>query len=82
MNEIRKHLTSILNLLLCLVPQRLAECILAHELEVFRGSVHLRPLHISHNNENIVAAVVVHAPQEHQLGELPEDHISVPKITG
>jgi hypothetical protein len=48
----------------------LAKGILAHELEVFRGGVHFRPLHIRHNDEDIVAAVVVHAPQEHQFGEL------------
>jgi hypothetical protein len=46
---------------------RLAECVLANELEVFRGSVHLCPLHICHNNKDIVAAVVVHAPQEHEF---------------
>jgi hypothetical protein len=50
-----------------------AECILARELEVFRGSVHLCPLHICHNNKYIIAAMVVHAPQEHKFGELESD---------
>src|SRR6266850_2652813 len=50
----------------------LAKCILAHKLEVFGGGIHFRPLHISYNNKDIVAAVVVHAPQEHKFGELEE----------
>jgi hypothetical protein len=52
------------------VLHRLTECILAHELEVFRSGIHLSPLHISYNNKDIVAAMVVHAPQEHEFGEL------------
>jgi hypothetical protein len=54
----------------------LAKCILADELEVICGSVHLSPLHVCHNNKDIVAAVVVHAPQKHEFGEL--DQVSVP----
>ena len=63
-------LTSIVYFPLRVILHRLAECILAHELEVFCGIIHLRPLHISYNNKDIVAAMVVHAPQEHEFGEL------------
>ena len=52
------------------VLHRLAERMLAYKLEVFCGGIHLCPLHIRYNNKDIVAAVVVHAPQEHEFGEL------------
>ena len=58
----RRSLTSIVDFPLGILLHCLAKCILADELEVFRGSVHLSPLHICHNNKNIVAAMVVHAP--------------------
>ena len=66
----KRSLTSIVDLPLGVLLHCLAKCILADELEVFRGSVHLSPLHVRHNNKDIVAAVVVHAPQEHKFGKL------------
>jgi hypothetical protein len=71
-------LTSIVDFPLGVLLHCLAKCILADELEVFRGSVHLCPFHICHNNKDIVAAVVVHAPQEHKFGKL--DQVSAPTI--
>jgi hypothetical protein len=52
------------------VLNRLAECILAYKLEVFRGGVHFRPLHIGYNYKDIIATMVVHATQEHKFREL------------
>jgi hypothetical protein len=74
----KRCLTSIVDFPLRVLLHCLAECVLTHELEVFRGSIRLRPLHICHNNKNIVATMVVHAPQEHKFGEL--DQVSVPTI--
>src|SRR6266478_6850544 len=66
------YLTSIVDFPLSILLHCLTKCILAHELEVFRGSIHLSPLHISHNNKYIVAAMVVHAPQEHEFRKLDQ----------
>jgi hypothetical protein len=75
--DANKHsLTSVVDFPLGVLLHCLTECILADELEVFRGSVHLSPLHVCHNNKDIVAAMVVHASQEHKFGEL--DQVSVP----
>jgi hypothetical protein len=76
MNANKHPLTSIVDLPLGVLLHCLPKCILADELEVFGGSVHLSPLHVRHNNKDIVAAVVVHASQEHKFGEL--DQVSVP----
>ena len=76
MDANKRSLTSVVDFPLSVLLHCLAKCILADELEVFRGSVHLSPLHVCHNNKDIVAAVVVHAPQEHKFGEL--DRLSVP----
>jgi hypothetical protein len=76
MDTNKRSLTSIVDFPLGVLLHCLAKCILADELEVFSGSVHLSPLHICHNNKDIVAAVVVHAPQEHKFGEL--DQVLVP----
>jgi hypothetical protein len=76
MDANKRSLTSIVDFPLSVLPQCLAKCILADELEVFRGSVHLSPLHVRHNDKDIVAAVVVHASQEHEFGEL--DQVLVP----
>ena len=62
MDANKRSLTSIVDLPLRVLFHRLAKCILADELEVFSGSVHLSPLHICHDDEDIVATVVVHAP--------------------
>ena len=72
----KRCLTSIVDFSLSVLPHCLAKGILTHKLEVFSGSIHLCPFHISYNNKDIVAAVVVHAPQEHEFGEL--DQVSVP----
>ena len=40
---------------------RVAESMLADELEVFGGSIHLGALHVGHDNVYVVAAVVMHA---------------------
>ena len=52
------------------VLHRLTERMLAYKFEVLCGGIHLRPFHIRYNNKDIVAAVVVHASQEHKFGEL------------
>lgn len=62
------YLTSIVYLPLRVRLDSLAECVLADEFEVFCGSVHLRSLHIRDDDEDVVTAVVVHAPQEHKFG--------------
>lgn len=68
MDPNKRSLTSIVDFPLGVLLHCLAECILADELEVFCGSVHLSTLHVCHNNKDIVAAMVVHAPQEHKFG--------------
>ena len=70
MDANERSLTSIVDFPLGILLHCLAKRILADELEVFRGSIHLSPLHIGHNNKDIVAAVIVHAPEEHKFGEL------------
>lgn len=45
-----------------------AERMLAYELEVFGGSVHLGALHVGYDDVNVVAAVIVHASQKHEFG--------------
>ena len=75
--DANKHsLTSIVDFPLGVLLHCLAKRILADKLKVLRGSVHLSPLHVCYNNKDIVAAVVVHAPEEHKFGEL--DQTSVP----
>ncbi len=76
MDANKRSLTSIVDFPLGVLLHCLAKCILADELEVLRGSVHLSSLHVRHNNKDIVAAMVVHAPQEHEFGKL--DQVSVP----
>ena len=68
----KRCLTSIVDFPLSVLPHCLAKGILTHELEVFCGSIHLCPLHISYNNKDIVAAMVVHSPQEHKFRELDQ----------
>jgi hypothetical protein len=77
MDANRRSLTSIVDFPLGVLLHCLAKGILADELEVFRGGVHLSPLHIRHNDKDIVAAVVVHTPEEHKFGKL--DQVSVPQ---
>lgn len=72
MDASERSLTSIVDLPLGVLLHCLAKCILADELKIFRGGVHLSPLHIRHNNKDIVAAVVVHTPEEHKFGELDQ----------
>jgi hypothetical protein len=64
------YLTSIVYLTLRIRLHRPAKRVLTDEFEVFRGSVHLRSFHIRDNDEDVVASVVVHAPQEHKFWEL------------
>ena len=63
-------LTSIVYLPFRRPLHRPAERVLTDELEVFGGGVHLRPLHVRDDDEDVVATVVVHAPQEHKFGKL------------
>jgi hypothetical protein len=72
MDTNKRSLTSIVDFPLGALLHCLAKCILADELEVFRGSVHLSSLHVRHNNKDIVATMVVHAPQEHEFGKLDQ----------
>jgi len=80
MDAIKRSLTSIVDFPLGILLHCPAKCILADEFEVFRGGVHLSSLHVCHNNKDIVAAMVVHAPEEHKFGEL--DQVSVPNNVG
>jgi hypothetical protein len=50
--------------------QRPTKCVFADEFKVLGDVVHLLPFQISNNDEDVVASMIVHSPQEHQFRKL------------